>query len=129
MIVEARENQAWRTASFTSSLMPRPAGSCMDLSLLHLVVHGTGSADLLGPVLAVEALELGAQEVTVVEARVAVYTEQDLLRASWVQVVVHHEVEQFFVFLPDLVHELGERDAPRDQTLARLPGVELTQTA
>lgn len=67
-----------------------------DHTLLHLVVHNAPrslSADRFAPVRAIEAFELGAEEGTLVEPCVAVNTEQHLLRASGVQIVLHHEIE------------------------------------
>jgi hypothetical protein len=57
-------------------------------------------------VVAVEVLELGAEDVPVVEARVAVYAEEDLLGASGVQVVLHHEIQELAVAFTDLIDEL-----------------------
>src|SRR5215203_348199 len=87
------------------------------------------SADPFAPVVAVEAFQLGAEEGTVVEAGQAVYAEKHLLRASRVQIVIHHEIEEFPVFLTDLIHELRERYAARDKSLARFVGIQLPQTA
>src|SRR5215212_9541270 len=87
-----------------------------------------GSADTIAPVVAVETFQLRAKECTVVETRVAVDAEEHLLRTARVQVVVQHEVEELPVLFADLIHELRERDAARDQTLARFVGVELSQT-
>src|SRR5215210_2558500 len=70
------------------------------------------------PVVAVEALELGAEEGAVVEVRAAVYAEKNLLGASRVQVVLHHEIQELPVAVPDLIDELREGYAARDQTLA-----------
>src|SRR5918998_1034746 len=81
----------------------------------------------LAPVVTVEALELGAKDGTVVEVRVAVYAEEDLLAASRVQVVLHHEIQELPVAVSDLIDELGEGYAARDQTLAGLAWLEFPQ--
>jgi hypothetical protein len=75
-------------------------------------------AHLLAPVVAVEVLELGTEDGAVVESRVAVYAEHDLLGASRVQVVLHHEIQKFSVAVSYLIDELREGDAARDQTFA-----------
>ncbi len=84
-------------------------------------------ADSLVSVVAVEVLELGAEDGPVVEARVAVYAEEDLLGASRVQVVLHHEIQELPVAVPDLIDELGEGYAARDQTLAGVAWLEFAQ--
>jgi hypothetical protein len=81
----------------------------------------------LAPVVAVEALELGAKYGAVVEVRVAVYAEEDLLGASGVQVVLHHEIQELPVAISDLIDELREGYATRDQTLASLAWLEFSQ--
>jgi hypothetical protein len=86
-------------------------------------------ADLLASVLAVEVLELGAEDGPVIEARVAVYAEKDLFGSPRVQVVLHHEIQQLPETLPDLIDELREGDAARDQTLTSLARVQLPQAA
>ena len=81
----------------------------------------------LAPVVAVQALELGAEDGAVVEVRVAVYAEEDLLGASRVQVVLHHEIQELPVAVPDLIDELREGYAARDQTLTGLAWLEFPQ--
>jgi hypothetical protein len=81
----------------------------------------------LAPVVTVEALELGAKDGAVVEVRVAVYAEEDLLGASRVQVVLHHEIQELSVAVPNLIYELREGYAARDQTLAGLAWLEFPQ--
>jgi hypothetical protein len=81
----------------------------------------------LAPVVAVETLELGAKDGAVVEVRVAVYAEENLLGAARVQVVLHHEIQELPVAVPDLIDELGEGYAPRDQTLAGFAWFEFPQ--
>jgi hypothetical protein len=78
---------------------------------------------------AVEVLELGTEDGAVVEPRVAVYAEHDLLGASRVQVVLHHELQKFPVAVPYLIDELREGDTARDQKLAGLARVEFPQAA
>src|SRR4028119_2042691 len=80
------------------------------------------------PALVIETGQLGAQHAADAEAGVAVDAEDDLLRASRVQVVLHHKIQKLHVTVPDLIHELRKRDAARDQTLARLAGVELAES-
>jgi hypothetical protein len=78
--------------------------------------------------LTVEVIELGTQNGPVVECGVAVYTEEHLFATPRMEVVLHHEVKELLVALPDLIDELRERDAARDQTLARIARLELAQT-
>ena len=59
-----------------------------------------------------------ASHGAVVEVRVALYAVEDLFGAPRVEVVVHHKVQKLPVPVPDLIHELRERDAARDQPLA-----------
>src|SRR5215210_3000530 len=87
----------------------------------------TRLTDLLRALLVVEVLELGAEDGPVVEPRVAVYAEEHLFGAPRVEVVLHHEVQELPAAFPDLVDELREGDATRDQTLARVARFELTQ--
>lgn len=84
-------------------------------------------ADLLPPIVAVEVLELGAKNGPVVEACVAIYAEEDLFGASRVQVVLHHEIQKLSEAFSDLIDKLREGDAARDQTLASLARVQLTE--
>ena len=86
------------------------------------------SADAFAPVVTVEAFQLRAKESTVVETRLTVDAEEHLLGTTRMQVVVHHEIEKLPVLFADLIHELRERDAARDQTLARFVGIQLAQT-
>jgi hypothetical protein len=81
----------------------------------------------LAPVVAIEALELGAKDGAVVEVRVAVYAEEDLLGTSRVQVVLHHEIQELSVAVTDLIDELREGYAARDQSLAGLAWLEFPQ--
>jgi hypothetical protein len=81
----------------------------------------------LASVVAVEALELGAKDGAVVEVSVAVYAEEDFLGTSRVQVVLHHEIQELPVAVPDLIDELREGYAARDQTLAGLARLEFPQ--
>src|SRR5918994_2797625 len=86
-----------------------------------------GQPAQLTPVVAVEALKLGAKNGAVVEVSAAVYAEKNLLGASRVQVVLHHEIQKLPVAVPDLIDELREGDSARDQTLACLARVEFAQ--
>ena len=86
-----------------------------------------GQPAQLMPVVAVEALELGAEEGAVVEVRAAVYAEKNLLGASRVQVVLNHEIQELPVAVPDLIDELREGYAARDQTLAGVAWLEFPQ--
>ncbi len=76
---------------------------------------------------AVDAFELGAEHVAVVDLGVAVYTEEDFPGSPGVQVVLHHEVQKLPVSFSDLIHELRERNTARYQTLARLAWPQLSQ--
>jgi hypothetical protein len=64
--------------------------------------------------------KLGTEGGSVVESSVAVYAEKDLLAAPRVQVVLHHEIQELPVAVPDLIYKLREGDTARDQTLASL---------
>src|SRR3990170_4686207 len=85
-------------------------------------------ADLLAPVVAVEVLELGAEDGPIVEFRVAVYAEEHLLGTPRMEVVLHHEVQKLPAAFADLVDELREGDATQDQTLAGVARLQLAQT-
>jgi hypothetical protein len=77
----------------------------------------------------VEPPELGAQNVASIEISVAVHTVQDLVWASRMQVVLHHEVQKLPETFADLIHELRERDLASDQPLAGLGKLKLPQPA
>jgi hypothetical protein len=83
----------------------------------------------LATVVAVEVFELRAEYGPVVEASVTVYAEEDLLGASGMEVVLHHEIQQLPIAVTYLIDELRERDAARDQTFAGLARFELPQAA
>jgi len=76
---------------------------------------------------AVDAFELGAEHVAVLDLRVTLYAEQDLSGTPRMQVMLHHEVQQSPIPFPNLVHELRERNAARDETLASLAWRQLSQ--
>jgi hypothetical protein len=46
-----------------------------------------------------------------------------------VKVVLHHKIQKIHVTVAYLIHELRERDAARDQALARLASVELAESS
>src|SRR5215212_3062315 len=85
--------------------------------------------DLLRALLAVEVLELGAEDGPVVDARVAGYAEEHFFGTPRMEVVLHHEVQELPTAFPDLIDKLREGDAARDQTLAGVARVELAQAA
>src|SRR4028119_1798394 len=130
--VAMTEISCFRVSSLTfpprSSLLRRPTvrarekGSTRCRRSLPGVRQGQASA------LIVEAGELGAEHAADAEAGVAVDAEDDLLRAPRVQVVLHHKIQKLHITVPDLIHELRKRDAARDQTLARLAGVEFAES-
>jgi hypothetical protein len=70
-----------------------------DHALLRLVVHALPSNYVprltypLASVVAVEVLELGAEDGPVAEARLALYARKNLLWSSRVQVVFQHEIQ------------------------------------
>lgn len=76
---------------------------------------------------AVDVFELGAEHVTDVDLGVTVYAEEDLAGSPRVQVVIHHEIQQLPVAFPDLIRELSEGYAARDQPLASLAWPQLSQ--
>ena len=88
-----------------------------------------GQPAQLTPVVAVEALKLGAKNGAVVEVSAAVYAEKNLLGASRVQVVLHHEIQELPVAVPDLIDELREGYVARDQTLAGVAWLEFPQAS
>jgi hypothetical protein len=54
---------------------------------------------------------------------VAVYAEEHLFGTPRMEVVLHHEVQKLPAAFADLVDELREGDAARDQTLAGVAGL------
>jgi hypothetical protein len=83
--------------------------------------------ELQASVVTIEVFELGAEDGPIAEPRVAVYAEEHLLGTPRMEVVLHHEVQKFPAAFADLVDELREGDAARDQTLASVAGLELAK--
>ena len=78
---------------------------------------------------AVDVFELRAQDVPASNLRVTVYAEEHLFGTTGMQVVFHHEVQQLPVSFSDLIHELREGYAARDELLASLALRHLPQAA
>jgi hypothetical protein len=84
--------------------------------------------ELEAPIVAVEEFELGTQYGPIEVPSVAVYAKEHLLWTSRMEVVLHHEVQKLSATFAHLVDELRKGDAARDQTLARVAGLELSQS-
>ncbi len=78
---------------------------------------------------AVDVFELRAQNDPVGNLRVTVYAEEHLFGTARMQIVFHHEVQQLPVSFSNLVHELREGYAARDELLASLALRHIPQTA
>jgi hypothetical protein len=71
--------------------------------------------------------ELPEQNIPLLDLGVTVYAEDDLLKTTGMEIVIHHEVENLPVTFPDLIHELREGYAPRNEPLAGLRIIEVSQ--
>jgi hypothetical protein len=126
MITQKRANRI--AAGRARLILPRCGRPSPYIDLTRPGTSHSRSVDAVAPVVTVEAFQLRAKESTVVDTRLTVDAEEYLLGTTGMQVVVHHEIEKLPVLFADLIHELRERDAARDQTLARFVGIQLAQT-
>ncbi len=58
-----------------------------------------------------------------------IHAEYDVLRSTWVEIILGHEIEKFPEAFSDLIHELGKRYASGDQTLTGLARLKSPKTS
>ncbi len=82
---------------------------------------------MLSAALVQELGELAEEPRAVAQASLKIYTKENFIRTPRMKVVLHHELEDLTVSVPDLIHELREGNAAGDQTLTCLARRELAQ--